>query len=56
MCAPIIEKGSGLKNNIDFYIGYSPERINPGDKTHSIEKINKIVAIDKKVFYSKQSL
>ncbi len=50
VCAPIIEKGSGLKNNIDFYIGYSPERINPGDKTHSIEKINKIVAIDKKKF------
>tara|TARA_B100000989_G_scaffold85814_1_gene61574 strand:+ start:3644 stop:4858 length:1215 start_codon:yes stop_codon:yes gene_type:complete len=51
VCAPIIEKGSGLKNNVDFYIGYSPERINPGDKTHSIEKINKIVAIDKKKFF-----
>tara|TARA_E500000178_G_scaffold311475_1_gene327431 strand:+ start:22057 stop:23271 length:1215 start_codon:yes stop_codon:yes gene_type:complete len=50
VCVPIIEKGSGLKNNIDFYIGYSPERINPGDKTHSIEKINKIVAINKKKF------
>ncbi len=50
VCVPIIEKGSGLKNNIDFYIGYSPERINPGDKMHSIEKINKIVAINKKKF------
>lgn len=50
VCVPIIEKGSGLKNNVDFYIGYSPERINPGDKTHSIEKINKIVAINKKKF------
>ncbi len=50
VCVPIIEKGSGLKNNIDFYIGYSPERINPGDKSHSIEKINKIVAINKKKF------
>ena len=50
VCAPIIEKGSGLKNNIDFYIGYSPERINPGDKKHTIEKINKIVAINKKKF------
>ena len=50
VCVPIIEKGSGLKNNTDFYIGYSPERINPGDKTHSIEKINKIVAINKKKF------
>ncbi len=50
VCVPIIEKGSGLKNNIDFFIGYSPERINPGDKTHSIEKINKIVAINKEKF------
>ena len=50
VCVPIIEKGSGLKNNKDFYIGYSPERINPGDKSHSIEKINKIVAINKKKF------
>jgi len=48
VCVPIIEKGSGLKNNIDFYTGYSPERINPGDNNHSIEKINKIVAINKK--------
>jgi UDP-N-acetyl-D-galactosamine dehydrogenase len=47
ICVPIIEKGSNLKNNKDFFVGYSPERINPGDKNHSIEKINKIVAIKK---------
>lgn len=50
ICVPILEKGSGLKDNIDFFVGYSPERINPGDKNHSIEKINKIVAINKKKF------
>ena len=38
VCVPIIEKGSGLKNNIDFYIGYSPERINPGDKNTQYRK------------------
>ncbi len=41
---PIIEKISKLKSNIDFGFGYSPERINPGDKKHSIEKISKIVS------------
>ena len=56
VCAPIIEKGSSLKNNIDFYIGYSPERINPGDKKHSIEKINKIVAINKKKFSTAEKI
>ena len=50
VCVPIIEKGTGLKNNVDFFVGYSPERINPGDNNHSIEKINKIVAINKKKF------
>ena len=47
ICVPIIENRSNLKNNKDFFVGYSPERINPGDKNHSIEKINKIVAIKK---------
>ena len=47
ICVPIIENGSNLKNNKDFFAGYSPERINPGDQNHSIEKINKIVAIKK---------
>jgi UDP-N-acetyl-D-galactosamine dehydrogenase len=47
ICVPIIENKSNLKNNKDFFVGYSPERINPGDKNHSIEKINKIVAIKK---------
>ena len=41
---PIIEKESGFKKIIDFKLGYSPERINPGDKDHTINKINKIVA------------
>ncbi len=48
ICLPILEKSSGLKCGIDFKIGYSPERINPGDKLHTVDKIVKIVAgIDK---------
>ncbi len=39
-CVPVLEKISGLTFNIDFYVGYSPERINPGDKEHTIEKIS----------------
>lgn len=43
-CIPIVEKVSGLKFNIDFFAGYSPERINPGDKEHTIEKIKKVTS------------
>ena len=43
-CLPIIEKLSGLKNIVDFKIGYSPERINPGDKEHTLAKIIKVVS------------
>ena len=43
-CVPVLEKISGLKFNIDFYAGYSPERINPGDKEHTVEKILKVTA------------
>jgi len=43
-CAPILEKKSGLKFNIDFYCGYSPERINPGDKKHKLIDIKKITS------------
>lgn len=43
-CLPIIEKLSGLKNCIDFKIGYSPERINPGDKEHTLSSIVKVVS------------
>ena len=43
-CIPVVEKVSGLKLNVDFYAGYSPERINPGDKVHTIEKIKKITS------------
>lgn len=43
-CAPILEENSGLKYNIDFFCGYSPERINPGDKLHRLENITKIVS------------
>lgn len=43
-CLPIIEKFSGLKNKIDFKLGYSPERINPGDKNHTLESIIKVVS------------
>ena len=44
VCAPILEKESGLKCGVDFKIGYSPERINPGDKVHRLETITKIVS------------
>ena len=44
VCAPVLERASGLKAGVDFKLGYSPERINPGDKAHPIEKITKIVA------------
>ena len=43
-CIPVIEKISGLKYNIDFFAGYSPERINPGDKEHTVEKIRKVTS------------
>ena len=44
ICVPILEKESGLKCGVDFKIGYSPERINPGDKVHRLETIKKIVS------------
>ena len=44
ICLPILEKESGLKLGIDFKLGYSPERVNPGDKEHAIDKIFKIVS------------
>ena len=43
-CIPILEKISGLKFNKDFYVGYSPERINPGDKLHTVSKILKVTS------------
>jgi UDP-N-acetyl-D-galactosamine dehydrogenase len=43
-CAPVLEKASGLKAGSDFMLGYSPERINPGDKTHRFESIVKVVS------------
>ena len=44
ICVPILETVSGLKFNKDFFVGYSPERINPGDKEHTVEKILKVTA------------
>ncbi len=44
ICVPILEKESGLKCGVDFKVGYSPERINPGDKVHRLETITKIVS------------
>lgn len=43
-CIPVVEKVSGLKFNTDFFAGYSPERINPGDKLHTVEKIKKVTS------------
>lgn len=44
ICVPILEAQSGLKYNVDFFAGYSPERINPGDKTHTVTKILKVTS------------
>ena len=44
ICGPLLEAGSGLKCGKDFFLGYSPERINPGDREHTIDKITKVVA------------
>lgn len=43
-CVPVLERNSGLKFNEDFFVGYSPERINPGDKEHTVEKILKVTS------------
>jgi UDP-N-acetyl-D-galactosamine dehydrogenase len=44
ICVPVLEKTSNLKFNKDFYVGYSPERINPGDKTHKLPNITKLIS------------
>jgi UDP-N-acetyl-D-galactosamine dehydrogenase len=44
LCVPILERASGFKYNRDFFVGYSPERVNPGDREHTIDKIVKIVS------------
>lgn len=43
-CIPVVERVSGLRYNVDFFAGYSPERINPGDKEHTVEKIKKVTS------------
>ena len=43
-CIPVVEKTSGMKFNVDFFAGYSPERINPGDKQHTVEHIKKVTS------------
>ena len=43
-CLPVVERVSGLRFNVDFFAGYSPERINPGDKEHTVEKIKKVTS------------
>jgi len=44
VCGPILDEKSGLRNGVDFFLGYSPERINPGDKEHTFDKILKVVS------------
>lgn len=44
ICVPLLERESGLRHGVDFAVGYSPERINPGDKVHTVERIVKVVA------------
>jgi UDP-N-acetyl-D-glucosamine/UDP-N-acetyl-D-galactosamine dehydrogenase len=44
ICGPILDEKSGLRNGVDFFLGYSPERINPGDKEHTFDKILKVVS------------
>ncbi|HLZ66439.1 MAG TPA: nucleotide sugar dehydrogenase [Aliidongia sp.] len=44
LCGPALERASGLKAGTDFFLGYSPERINPGDRTHTVDRITKVVA------------
>ncbi len=53
VCIPLLEKYSKLKINLDFYCGFSPERINPGDKKHVLKKINKIISGSNKIACSK---
>ncbi|GAB5471821.1 MAG: nucleotide sugar dehydrogenase [Rhodospirillales bacterium] len=47
VCGPLLEALSGLRQGLDFHLGYSPERINPGDREHSLERVVKIVAADR---------
>lgn len=49
VCGPLLEELSGLRRGRDFFLGYSPERINPGDKTHRLETITKIIAAENEV-------
>ena len=44
VCGPVIERESGFRRGVDFFLGYSPERINPGDKEHTLERIVKVIA------------
>src|SRR5262249_2606664 len=46
ICGPILERASGLRAGVDFHLGYSPERINPGDSVHTLERITKVVSGD----------
>src|SRR3546814_791942 len=44
VCGPELERLSGLKRGVDFFLGYSPERINPGDREHTVDRITKVIA------------
>ena len=44
VCVPVLERASGPAAGVDFHVGYSPERLNPGDPTHGIDRVTKVVA------------
>lgn len=55
VCAPVLERESGLKQGVDFFIGYSPERINPSDRTHVLSTVTKVVAAENRAVLAELS-
>jgi len=53
ICGPLLERNSGLTRGVDFFLGYSPERINPGDREHTVDRITKVIAGENQVVTEK---